>query len=138
MKFKAIRQFLENDKRVSRLVDMTIDELDPGDVVIKTQFAAVNYKDARGVMGVGKVIGRFPCVPGIEMAGVVVESASPDFKPGDVVTVQRALGHQSAQITLGVYAHLWPTAEDRTRSAAADLMAEVLGDSADSVRTGTP
>lgn len=56
----------------------------------------------------------------------------------DVVTVQRALGHQSAQITLGVYAHLWPTAEDRTRSAAADLMAEVLGDSADSVRTGTP
>lgn len=55
----------------------------------------------------------------------------------DVVTVQRALGHQSAQITLGVYAHLWPTAEDRTRSAAADLMEEVLGDSADSVRTGT-
>ncbi len=55
----------------------------------------------------------------------------------DVVTVQRALGHQSATITLGVYSHLWPTAEDRTRSAAADLMAEVLGDSADSVRTGT-
>lgn len=56
----------------------------------------------------------------------------------DVVTVQRALGHQSAQITLGVYAHLWPTAEDRTRSAATDLMQEVLGGSADSVRTGTP
>ena len=56
----------------------------------------------------------------------------------DVVTVQRALGHQSATITLGVYSHLWPTAEDRTRSAAADLMEEVLGRSADSVRTGTP
>lgn len=56
----------------------------------------------------------------------------------DVVTVQRALGHQSSQITLGVYAHLWPTAEDRTRSAAADLMHEVLGGSADSVRTGAP
>lgn len=55
----------------------------------------------------------------------------------DVVTVQRALGHQSAQITLGVYAHLWPTAEDRTRSAASDLMKEVLGGSADSVRTDT-
>ena len=53
----------------------------------------------------------------------------------DVVTVQRALGHQSAQITLGVYAHLWPTAEDRTRSAAADLMEEVLGSPADSLRT---
>jgi integrase len=33
----------------------------------------------------------------------------------DVVTVQRALGHSSATITLGVYSHLWPTAEDRTR-----------------------
>lgn len=53
-----------------------------------------------------------------------------------MVTVQRALGHKSAAITLGVYAHLWPTAEDRTRSAAADLMEEVLGSSADSLRTG--
>ena len=53
----------------------------------------------------------------------------------DVVTVQRALGHSSATITLGVYSHLWPTAEDRTRAAAADLMASVLGSLADSVRT---
>lgn len=56
----------------------------------------------------------------------------------DVVTVQRALGHQSAQIALGVYAHLWSTAEDRTRSAAADLMQEVIGGFADSLRTSTP
>src|SRR3954452_13061050 len=41
----------------------------------------------------------------------------------DVVTVQRALGHSSATITLGVYSHLWPTAEDQTRAAAGDLMA---------------
>jgi integrase len=56
----------------------------------------------------------------------------------DVVTVQRALGHSSATITLGVYSHLWPTAEDRTRAAAADLMASVLGRPADSLRTGGP
>ncbi|MFT4233425.1 MAG: site-specific integrase [Microbacterium sp.] len=53
----------------------------------------------------------------------------------DVVTVQRALGHKTPSITLNTYAHLWPTAEDRTRSAATDLMREVLGDSADLVRT---
>lgn len=52
----------------------------------------------------------------------------------DVVTVQRALGHASASITLNIYSHLWPTAEDRTRSAAAELMAAVL-DPADCVRT---
>ncbi|CCG05160.1 tyrosine-type recombinase/integrase [Blastococcus saxobsidens] len=56
----------------------------------------------------------------------------------DVVTVQRALGHSSATITLGVYSHLWPTAEDRTRAAAGDLMAAALGASADSLRTGRP
>lgn len=40
----------------------------------------------------------------------------------DVVTVQRALGHAAATTTLRTYAHLWPTAEDRTRNAATDLM----------------
>jgi integrase len=48
----------------------------------------------------------------------------------DVVTVQRALGHASAAVTLRTYAHLWPTAEDKTRAAAAGLMA-----AADSLRT---
>ena len=52
----------------------------------------------------------------------------------DVVTVQHALGHSSASITLNVYSHLWPKAEDRTRAAAANLMA-TTADSADSVRT---
>ena len=54
----------------------------------------------------------------------------------DVVTVQHALGHSSASITLNVYSHLWPKAEDRTRAAAANLMT-ATADSADSVRTLT-
>lgn len=52
----------------------------------------------------------------------------------DVVTVQRALGHRSATVTLNTYGHLWPKAEDRTREAAAAIMAETLR-TADSVRT---
>jgi hypothetical protein len=48
---------------------------------------------------------------------------------------QRALGDPSATITLGIYSHIWPTAEDRTRAAAGDLMAAALGDPADSLRT---
>ncbi|GAA4983358.1 tyrosine-type recombinase/integrase [Pseudonocardia tropica] len=57
----------------------------------------------------------------------------------DVVTVQRALGHASPTITLSTYAHLWPSAEDRTRTAAAGLMTAALaaGEArADSLRTG--
>ena len=51
----------------------------------------------------------------------------------DVVTVQRALGHASATTTLRVYAHLWPK-PDRTRNAAAGLMAAALNSADDSPR----
>lgn len=44
----------------------------------------------------------------------------------DVITVQRALGHSNATMTLGTYAHLWPSAEDRARAAASAMLAEVL------------
>lgn len=53
----------------------------------------------------------------------------------DVVTVQRALGHSSPSITLNTYSHLWPSAEDRTRRAASDIMREVLSTPADRLRT---
>ena len=88
MKFNAVRLFKEGDKRISRMVEQSIDALDAGEVVIRSQFAAVNYKDARAVSGVGNVIKRFPCVPGIEVSGTVVSSTSPDYKEGDMVTVQ--------------------------------------------------
>ena len=52
----------------------------------------------------------------------------------DVVTVQRAMGHSSPSITLNTYSHLWPTAEDKTRNAAADLMSAVFP-RADRLRT---
>lgn len=45
----------------------------------------------------------------------------------DVVTVQRSLGHSKATTTLNTYAHLWPTAEHRTRRAAESIMAASLG-----------
>jgi integrase len=54
----------------------------------------------------------------------------------DVVTVQRAMGHSKPAITLNVYSHLWPTAEDRTRGAAARLMSAVFP-SADYLRTAS-
>jgi integrase len=55
-----------------------------------------------------------------------------------VVTVQRALGHAQGTVTLNTYSHLWPTAEDKTRTAAAGLMRVALEPRADSSRTGEP
>jgi integrase len=53
----------------------------------------------------------------------------------DVVTVQHALGHSSPTITLNIYSHLWPKAEDRTREAAEALMQAATSETAGSVRT---
>lgn len=53
----------------------------------------------------------------------------------DVVTVQRALGHSKASITLDTYSHLWPTAEDKTRKAAQGMISAALAVPADSLRT---
>ncbi len=53
----------------------------------------------------------------------------------DVVTVQRALGHAKPSLTLDVYTHLWPTAEDRTRKASAAMLRDALTPPADFLRT---
>lgn len=53
---------------------------------------------------------------------------------GGAVAVQHAVGHSSASLTLNVYSHLWPKAEDRTRATATHLMA-TTADPAESVRT---
>ena len=53
----------------------------------------------------------------------------------DVVTVQRALGHGSATVTLNTYSHLWPDANDRTRRAADEMFRASAGSTADALRT---
>jgi putative YhdH/YhfP family quinone oxidoreductase len=62
-------------------------QLDPGDVVVRIQYASVNYKDALAASGRGRIIRRFPCVGGIDAAGTVESSQSPRFQPGDAVIV---------------------------------------------------
>jgi putative YhdH/YhfP family quinone oxidoreductase len=83
--FKALRIFNEDGTVVSRMVDMAVDELDAGEVVIRTEYSSINYKDALAATGAGKIIRRFPCVGGIDGAGTVESSTDPDFKPGDKV-----------------------------------------------------
>ena len=83
--FKAFRTFDHAGKAESRLVEMSIDELDPGEVVIKSEYSTVNYKDALSGTGAGRIIRRFPCNGGIDVAGSVASSTDARFKPGDPV-----------------------------------------------------
>ncbi|MSQ59874.1 MAG: oxidoreductase [Betaproteobacteria bacterium] len=84
-KFKAFRIFNEEGKVQSRIVEMGLEELDPGEVVIKTAFSSINFKDALAATGAGKIIRRFPCVGGIDCSGVVSSSTDERFKVGDQV-----------------------------------------------------
>jgi acrylyl-CoA reductase (NADPH) len=60
-------------------------QLDPGEVTVEVRFSSINYKDALAATGKGKIIRRFPCVGGIDLAGVVLASEDPRFAPGDSV-----------------------------------------------------
>jgi acrylyl-CoA reductase (NADPH) len=85
--FNAYRTFEENRVVSSRFVDMTIDELDPGDVVIRAEYSTINYKDALSYNGAGKIMRKFPTNAGVDVSGTVESSTSARFKPGDAVLV---------------------------------------------------
>ena len=72
--FKAYRTFQEDGVVRSRFVEMAPDELDPGDVLVKTKYSTINYKDALSYNGAGKIMRKYPTVAGIDMAGTVETS----------------------------------------------------------------
>jgi alcohol dehydrogenase len=67
--------------------DLTLDQLPPGDLLIRVDWSSINYKDALSVTGHPGVTRKFPHIPGIDAAGTVVASESPAFAPGDAVIV---------------------------------------------------
>ena len=78
--FKALRVFLENDKVAARVVDAALDELAPGEVVFKTAYSSVNFKDALACTGTGgKIIRKYPLIGGIDAVGEVVSSSDARF-----------------------------------------------------------
>jgi len=83
--FKALRIFSENDKVSGRVVEATLDELSAGEVVFKTAFSSVNYKDALAATGTGKIIRTFPRIGGIDAAGTVESSSDPRFASGEQI-----------------------------------------------------
>jgi NADPH2:quinone reductase len=85
--FDAFRVFDENGKISGRVVQLSLDDLSAGAVVIKAAFSSVNYKDALAATGAGKIMRRFPLVGGIDVSGTVVSSSDPRFATGDQVLV---------------------------------------------------
>jgi NADPH2:quinone reductase len=85
--FRGFRVHQDGDAVVGRLEDLSLDDLSPGDVVIRAQFSSVNYKDALAATGAGRIMKTFPLVGGIDVAGVIESSDDPRYAPGDPVLV---------------------------------------------------
>jgi NADPH2:quinone reductase len=85
--FKAFRIHEIDKKIVARFEDLTIDDLTPGEVVIRVSHSTINYKDALAATGAGKILRKYPLVGGVDLAGVVESSSDERFKKGDPVLV---------------------------------------------------
>src|SRR5687768_17967486 len=83
--FPAFRIHGEGKTARAGVEAIGIDALSPGEVVIKTAYSSVNYKDALAGTGKGKILRKFPLVGGIDVAGHVVASTDPTFREGDAV-----------------------------------------------------
>lgn len=83
--FRALR--IRNDAAGYRagLETLALDDLSPGEVVIKVACSSVNYKDALAGTGKGKILRQFPMNGGIDVAGYVVASTAPHIREGDAV-----------------------------------------------------
>jgi acrylyl-CoA reductase (NADPH) len=69
----------------SEIKALSTGDLPDGDVLVSVDYSSLNYKDGLAVTGKGRVVRRYPMVPGIDFAGTVEESRSPLWKPGDRV-----------------------------------------------------
>ena len=76
----------ENGNQLS-IVEKSVDDLPEGDILIKVNFSSLNYKDALSASGAPGVTRNYPHTPGIDAAGVIVETNDSNLKEGDSVIV---------------------------------------------------
>ncbi|WP_372796278.1 YhdH/YhfP family quinone oxidoreductase [Pontiella sp.] len=88
MEFRAF-QVRQVEKKVFErsVVTRRVDELPPGDLLVKVHWSSLNYKDALSASGNPGVTRTFPHTPGIDAAGEVVSCEDGRFQPGDEVIV---------------------------------------------------
>ena len=85
--FKALVLTEEDGKTVSTIRSLSNDDLPEGDVLLAVEYSSLNYKDGLAITGKGKIVRQWPLVPGIDLAGTVMESSSPDYAKGDKVVL---------------------------------------------------
>jgi putative YhdH/YhfP family quinone oxidoreductase len=101
IKFRALQLQEQPDGSFRReIVTRSTDDLPPGEVLVRVLYSSLNYKDALSASGNKGVTRKYPHTPGIDAAGIVEESAAPEFGPGDTVVV---IGYDLGMNTPGGY-----------------------------------
>ena len=86
----------QQEKLVTASVEeLRTDQLPEGEVLIQVAYSSLNYKDGLAVTGQGRIARFYPMVPGIDLAGTVVESSSPRFGVGDPVVMTGCGGSET-------------------------------------------
>jgi acrylyl-CoA reductase (NADPH) len=85
--FRAYRIHKTDGRIVARFDEVTLDDLTPGDVVVRVTHSDINYKDALAATGTAPILRKYPLAGGIDLAGEVVSSADPRYAPGQQVLV---------------------------------------------------
>lgn len=83
--FEALVLRQEDGRTVARLETLPTAALPEGEVLLEVLYSTLNYKDALAITGAGKIVRSFPHVPGIDLAGRIVASSDPRFRPGELV-----------------------------------------------------
>jgi acrylyl-CoA reductase (NADPH) len=99
--FRALMLHEEGGKVVPRIEAVDEARLPPGEVTVAVECSTLNYKDGMILQGIGRLVRNYPHVPGVDFAGTVDRSESPEFKPGDPVILT---GWRVGEVQWGGYA----------------------------------
>ena len=84
-KFNAIVIDNQNEKFTRDIRELDINSLKDGNVLVKVEYSSLNYKDALILNDGGRIVKKYPFVPGIDFSGTVEESQDKKFKKDDKV-----------------------------------------------------
>jgi len=99
--FKALLLEESGGKVAARIANLPESDLPPGEVTVAVEYSTLNYKDGMILEGVGRLVRKYPHVPGVDFAGSVESSTSPEWKPGDKVVLT---GWRVGEMQWGGYA----------------------------------
>src|SRR5882672_12033311 len=99
--FRALVLHEEGGKVTPRIEAVDEARLPEGEVTVAVDYSTLNYKDGMILNGLGRLVRKYPHVPGVDFAGTVERSDSPDFKPGDKVVLT---GWRVGELHWGGYA----------------------------------